>query len=113
MNKEEKELITDLRRCNFKEIHEYYKAQTEIRKNRSKEEKLVRTFLVFYQTQLLLLIAVKRLWLLLGTSWFFTIQELDCIGAVSFYNSKNLNYIGGLSFLQFKEFELYWGAVFF
>ncbi|XP_075245175.1 DNA topoisomerase I, mitochondrial-like isoform X2 [Convolutriloba macropyga] len=40
MNKEEKELITDLRRCNFKEIHEYYKAQTEIRKNRSKEEKL-------------------------------------------------------------------------
>ena len=31
-----------------------------------------------------------------------------------FYNSKNLNCIGALSFfLQFKEFELYWGAVFF
>ena len=31
---------------------------------------------------------------------FFTIPELDCVGALSF-------------FLQFKEFELYWGAVFF
>ena len=46
---------------------------------------------------------------------------------IFFYNSKNLNCIGALSFfllrleeeywrspfLQFKEFELYWGAVFF
>ena len=31
---------------------------------------------------------------------------------IFFYNSKNLNCIGALCFLQFKEFELYWGAVF-
>ena len=30
---------------------------------------------------------------------FFTIPELDCVGALSFfYNSKNLNCIGALSF---------------
>ena len=46
---------------------------------------------------------------------FFTIQELDCIGAVFFLQIKefDLSCIGELSFLQFKEFELYWGAVFF
>ncbi|XP_063716322.1 DNA topoisomerase I, mitochondrial-like [Symsagittifera roscoffensis] len=39
MTKEERELITDLRRCNFKEMHEYFKEQAEMRRNRSKEEK--------------------------------------------------------------------------
>ena len=34
---------------------------------------------------------------------FFTIQELDCIGALSFYNSKNLNCIGALSFYDSKR----------
>ena len=42
MTKEERELITDLRRCNFKEMHEYFKEQAEMRRNRSKEEKKVR-----------------------------------------------------------------------
>ena len=37
------------------------------------------------------------------------IQELSCV----FYKSKSLNCIGVLTFLQLKEFELYWGAVFF
>ena len=33
----------------------------------------------------------------------FTIQELDCIGALSFYSSKNLNCIGALSFYDSKR----------
>ena len=37
--------------------------------------------------------------LIIALLFFFTIQELDCIGA--------------LCSLQFKEFELYWSAVFF
>ena len=41
MSKDEKEKITDLKKCNFTEINEYFKVQSEKRKNRSKEEKLV------------------------------------------------------------------------
>ena len=39
MTSHEKEKITDLRKCNFNEINDYFKAQSEARKNRSKEEK--------------------------------------------------------------------------
>lgn len=39
MTSEERELITDLRKCNFQEIHEYYKEQSEKRKQMTKEEK--------------------------------------------------------------------------
>ena len=41
MTSHEKEKITDLRKCNFNEINDYFKAQSEARKNRSKEEKQV------------------------------------------------------------------------
>ena len=30
-----------------------------------------------------------------------------------FYNLKNSKFFGALSFLHFKDFELYWGSVFF
>ncbi|XP_064610654.1 DNA topoisomerase I, mitochondrial-like [Liolophura sinensis] len=40
MTPAEKEIITDLSKCNFKEYFDYYKAQVEERKNRTKEEKL-------------------------------------------------------------------------
>ena len=39
MTAEERETITDLRKCNFVEIDRYFKEQSEIRKNRTKEEK--------------------------------------------------------------------------
>ena len=41
MTKEEKEVITDLTKCNFNQIHEYYKRKSEERKAMSKEEKKV------------------------------------------------------------------------
>ncbi|XP_076449754.1 DNA topoisomerase I, mitochondrial-like [Babylonia areolata] len=41
MTKEEKEIITDLRKCNFTEINEYFKVKNEQRKNMSKEEKQI------------------------------------------------------------------------
>jgi len=41
MSKSERELITNLSKCNFKEIAEYYKMKTEERKNMTKEEKQV------------------------------------------------------------------------
>lgn len=41
MTSEEKAKITDLKKCNFSEMHQYFKAQTEARKAMTKEEKLV------------------------------------------------------------------------
>lgn len=41
MTPEEKEIITDLKKCNFNDFNEYYKMKSEERKNMSKEEKLV------------------------------------------------------------------------
>uniref|UniRef100_A0A667XJN1 DNA topoisomerase I n=1 Tax=Myripristis murdjan TaxID=586833 RepID=A0A667XJN1_9TELE len=40
MTSEEKATITDLKKCNFAEMNEYFKAQSEARKAMSKEEKL-------------------------------------------------------------------------
>ena len=41
MTKEEREIITDLKRCNFREMCDYFKEQSEKRKNMSKDEKAV------------------------------------------------------------------------
>ena len=46
MTSEEKGKITDLKKCNFTEMSEYFKAQSEARKAMSKEDKLV-SYLVF------------------------------------------------------------------
>lgn len=42
MTSEEKAKITDLKKCDFSEMHHYFKAQSEARKAMTKEEKLVR-----------------------------------------------------------------------
>lgn len=39
MNSHEREVITDLKKCDFRRIAEYYKEETEKRKNMTKEEK--------------------------------------------------------------------------
>jgi len=41
MTSKEREVITDIRKCNFNELAEYYKRKSEERKNMSKEEKQV------------------------------------------------------------------------
>ena len=41
MTPAEKEKITDLKKCNFREMCEFFKAESEKRKNRTKEEKKV------------------------------------------------------------------------
>lgn len=41
MTSEEKSKITDLNKCNFGEMNEYFKAQSEARKQMSKQEKQV------------------------------------------------------------------------
>lgn len=41
MTSEEKAKITDLKKCDFSEMHQYFKAQSEARKAMTKEEKLV------------------------------------------------------------------------
>lgn len=43
MTSKEREIITDLTKCNFEQINEYFKKLSEERKNMSKEEKQVRT----------------------------------------------------------------------
>ena len=45
MNKQEREIINDIRKCNFNELAEYFKLKSEERKNMSKEEKQVRVIL--------------------------------------------------------------------
>lgn len=40
MNEKERELIIDLKKCNFHELNEYFKQQSELRKQMTKEEKL-------------------------------------------------------------------------
>lgn len=42
MTSEEKSRISDLNKCNFTEMSEYFKVQSEARKQMSKEEKQVR-----------------------------------------------------------------------
>lgn len=46
MTSKERELITDLRKCNFKEMDAYFKLKSEERKNMSKEAKLVCAIIV-------------------------------------------------------------------
>lgn len=46
MTSEEKSKITDLNKCDFSEMGEYFKAQSEARKAMTKDEKLVRFNLV-------------------------------------------------------------------
>lgn len=41
MTSEEKSKITDLNKCNFADMNEYFKAQSEARKQMSKDEKQV------------------------------------------------------------------------
>lgn len=41
MTQSEKEKITDLKKCRFNEINDYFKLKSEERKNRSREEKKV------------------------------------------------------------------------
>ena len=41
MTNEERALITDLNKCNFKEMHRYFVMKTEEKKAMSKEEKQV------------------------------------------------------------------------
>lgn len=48
MTSEEQEIIKDLDKCDFSEIHKYFVDKSEARKALSKEEKQVRT--VYYDT---------------------------------------------------------------
>ena len=43
MTKHEREVITDIRKCNFNELNQYYKMKSEERKNMSKDEKQVQS----------------------------------------------------------------------
>lgn len=42
MSSDEKKLITDLKKCNFKKMNAYFTEQSELRKGRSKDEKQVK-----------------------------------------------------------------------
>lgn len=49
MTPEEREIITDLKLCNFKQMHTYFVSKNEERKNMTKEEKQVRrSFYLIY-----------------------------------------------------------------
>ena len=50
MTSEEKSKITDLNKCEFNEMADYFKAQSEARKQMSKEEKLVSQIINFSHT---------------------------------------------------------------
>jgi DNA topoisomerase-1 len=46
MTSKERELITDLKKCNFNEINEYFKRKSEERKSMTKEQKAVGQWLI-------------------------------------------------------------------
>lgn len=48
MTEEEQQLIQDLDKCDFGELHSMHKAKVEARRNKSKEEKLVSQSLPFF-----------------------------------------------------------------
>ena len=50
MSSEEKAKITDLKKCNFTEILDYFKKKSEEKKNLSKEEKQVGKIVLFWYT---------------------------------------------------------------
>lgn len=49
MTPAEKEIITDIRKCNFNDFNVYYKQKSEERKNMTKEEKLVSIYDISYK----------------------------------------------------------------
>lgn len=51
MTDEEKELILDLKKCDFREISSFYKQKVEEAKTMSKEEKLVCIILIVIATK--------------------------------------------------------------
>ena len=51
MTTEEKAKLTDLKKCDFAEMSEYFKAQSEARKAMTKEEKLVSYCICFIKTK--------------------------------------------------------------
>ena len=48
MTSQERELITDLKKCDFKPMNVYFTEKSEERKNRSKEQKKVEDFAQIY-----------------------------------------------------------------
>lgn len=50
MTSEEKSIITDLKKCNFSDMSEYFKAQSEARKAMTKEEKLVSYYMAHLES---------------------------------------------------------------
>lgn len=48
MTKQEREIITDLKKCNFTQMHEYFKVKNEERKNMTKEQKQVSRKVFFF-----------------------------------------------------------------
>ena len=51
MTSQERKIITDLSKCNFKEIDVYFKKKSEERKAMTKEEKLVQRLIKLYNIQ--------------------------------------------------------------
>lgn len=51
MTAEEKTKLTDLKKCDFSEMSDYFKAQSEARKAMTKEEKLVSCFGNYIKTK--------------------------------------------------------------
>ena len=51
MTAEEKTKLTDLKKCDFSEMSDYFKAQSEARKAMTKEEKLVSCFGNYFKTK--------------------------------------------------------------
>ena len=65
MTKQERETITDLKKCNFTELNEYFNVKNEDRKNMSKEAKQVGYDFVFF----LLVLSTVDLTIMITVMW--------------------------------------------
>ena len=76
MTPEEKEIIKDLKKCNFNDFNEYYKQKSEERKNMTKEEKLVSPVIIHYYVISCLSVHFSFFFLFLFFFFFFFVLLL-------------------------------------
>jgi len=95
MTQKEREKITDLKKCNFREMCEFFKEESEKRKNRSKEEKLVHTtfllnlgalsiFLIRRDHRLYVVLVGRVFAHALGAFvvWHFSLPSMNCFSII-------------------------------
>lgn len=80
MTTKEREIITDLKKCDFRQMHAYFVQKSEERKAMSKEEKKVSWF--FFRVIGIFSVCYVRLKLVSENGAVFILSNLNCVSVV-------------------------------